>query len=84
MIDINRSDLYRYDKPELKETTKNRLIEMNDMGMSEVGIAAFGVEGVMSGLYIEMVWNFSDEKFKDYMDWAKKLVANKTLLIIKK
>jgi hypothetical protein len=69
---------YEYDKPELKERTKNRLMEIAECGMEEVGIAQFGYEGIMSGLYIEYVWSYSDEKFKDYMDWAKKLIAEKS------
>lgn len=74
MININRSDLYLYDTPELKERTKNRLTEMNDLGMEESGTASFGLVGVMSGLYIEKVWRYSDEDWKDYMDWVKSLI----------
>jgi hypothetical protein len=40
-----------------------------------VGIAQFGYKGVMSGLYIEKVWSYSDADFKGYMDWAKGLIA---------
>lgn len=76
-FDINRSDFYEYGKPELKERTKKRLIEIAEFGMKEVGIAEFGYKEIMSGLYIEMVWHYSDEDFKDYMDWVKGLIANK-------
>ncbi len=72
-FDIERSDLYEYDKP--KERTKKRLTEIADCGMEEVGIAQFGYKGVMSGLYIEKVWSYSDADFKDYMDWAKGLIV---------
>jgi hypothetical protein len=72
MIDVNREDLYRY--KESKEVTKARLTEISDLGMEEVGIAQFGIKGVMSGLYIEMVWNVSDNQWKEYIDWVKKLI----------
>lgn len=73
-FDIERDDLYEYGKPELRERTKKRLTEMAECGMEETGIASFGYKGVMSGLYIERVWGYSDEDFKDYMDWAKGLI----------
>ena len=72
-FDIERKDLYEYGKS--KERTRKRLIEMAECGMEETGIASFGYKGVMSGLYIEKVWGYSDEDFKDYMDWAKGLIA---------
>ena len=73
-FDIEREDLYEYNKP--KERTRKRLAEMAECGMEETGIASFGYKGVMSGLYIEKVWGYSDEDFKDYMDWAKSLIAS--------
>lgn len=72
-FDIGREDLYEFDKP--KKRTRKRLTEMAECGMEETGIASFGYKGVMSGLYIEKVWGYSDEDFKDYMDWAKGLIA---------
>jgi hypothetical protein len=72
-FDIERNDLYEYDKP--KDRTRKRLTEIADCGMEEVGIAQFGYKGVMSGLYIEKVWSYSDADFKGYMDWAKGLIA---------
>jgi hypothetical protein len=72
-FDIERKDLYEYGKP--KERTRKRLTEMAECGMEETGIASFGYKGVMSGLYIEKVWGYSDEDFKDYMDWAKGLIV---------
>lgn len=74
-IDINRSDWYEYNKPERKERTKARLQEIIDCGMTEVGTASFGYKYVMSGLYIENVWSYTDEEFNSYMDWAKGLIA---------
>ncbi len=75
-FNIHRKDFYQHDKP--KDKTLMRLTEIAECGMSEVGIAQFGYEGILSGLYIEMVWNYSDEKFKDYMDWVKSLITKKT------
>lgn len=72
-FDIEREDLYEYKKP--KERTRKRLSEMAVSGMEETGIASFGYKGIMSGLYIEKVWGYSDEDFKDYMDWAKDLIT---------
>ena len=63
-FDINRTDLYRHDEPEHFERTKKRLTEISECGMEETGIASFGYEGVMSGLYIEKVWSYSDDDFK--------------------
>lgn len=74
-FNIERSDLYEYDKP--KDRTRKRLIEMAECGMEETGLGLFGYKGVMSGLYIENVWNYSDEDFKDYLDWVKDLIKNK-------
>jgi len=75
MIDINSEDLYRCKEPQ--EITKARLTEISDLGMEEVGIAQFGIKGIMSGLYIERIWNYSDEEWKDYMDWVKELIIRK-------
>jgi len=72
-FDIERENLYEYNKP--KERTRKRLTEMAECGMEETGIASFGYKGVISGLYIEKVWGYSDEDFKDYMDWVKGLIA---------
>jgi len=72
-FDIERKDLYEHNKP--KERTRKRLTEIAECGMEEIGIASFGYKGVMSGLYIEKLWGYSDEDFKDYMDWAKGLIV---------
>jgi hypothetical protein len=50
---------------------------MFEIGMTEVGYGQFGIVGLMSGLYIEMVWNYSDEDFKSYIDWVKSLILKK-------
>lgn len=71
---ISREDFYLYDRPDLEERTKKRLTQISDMGMTEVGIAQFGVHGIMSGLYIEKVWNYSDEDWNGYIEWAQTLI----------
>lgn len=73
-FNIDCEDHYEYDKP--KERTRSRLKEILDMGMQEVGYGEFGIKGVMSGLYIEKVWSYSDAQFKDYLEWVKELINN--------
>ena len=77
-FDIDRKDLYEFDKS--KDRTKKRLTEMAEIGMEEVGTAQFGVKHVMSGLYIEMVWSYSDEEFDSYMKFVKGLIFKKSLI----
>ena len=76
LFDIDRNDLYEYDKS--KDRTRQRLTEIAKCGMEECGIAQFGYKDVMSGLYIEKVWSYSDEDFNDYMDWVKELIAERS------
>jgi hypothetical protein len=73
-FDINREDLYEVGKP--KGKTRERLTRMAELGMEEVNEAQFGIPGVMSGLYIEIVWGFSDEDFNDYLKWVENLIKN--------
>lgn len=73
-FDIERKDLYEYNKPQLKERTKKRLTEIAKCGMEEIGLACFGYKGVFSGLYIERVWSDSDEEYTEYMKWAKETI----------
>lgn len=77
-IDINNSRYYEFGKPELKERTKNRLKQLADLGMQETGIESFGIKGIMSGMYIEKVWSYSDDDFNDYINWTKELIKEKT------
>jgi hypothetical protein len=76
-FDIEREDFYEHGQP--KERTRKRLAEIAECGMEEIGSAQFGYKGVMSGLYIEKVWSYSDEAFKDYMDWARGLISKSML-----
>lgn len=71
---FEREDFYEFNKPENKERTKNRLIQIESLGMKEFGVASFGIEDVMSGLYIEKVWGYSNEDWDSYIDWVKSLL----------
>lgn len=70
---IERKDFYMYDKPEIEERTKSRLVQISEMGMIVIGTAQFGIEGIMSGLYIEKIWSYSDREWNDYIEWVSKL-----------
>ena len=73
-IDTTNKYWYEYNKPEKIERTENRLKQLNEMGMEEIGSASFGIRGIMSGLYIEMVWSHSDEEWDGYIKWVKSLI----------
>ncbi len=75
-IDIDNKCFYEYDKP--KDRTRKRLQELIDMGCEETGNTSFGVPGIVSGLYIEMVWSHNDEKWNDHINWMKDLIKEKS------
>ena len=75
---INIEEKLKYTENYIKERTLARLVEISELGLTEVGSDQFGVEGIMSGLYIEMVWSFDDERWKDYVDWIKELIISKS------
>jgi len=77
LFDIDDKRFYKYNQPELKKRTRRRLREIAEYGMSEVAIASFGYKDVTSGLYLEKIWNYSDEEFKSYMDWASGIIKEK-------
>jgi hypothetical protein len=74
-----RKEFYKFSNPEIKERTQNRLNEIQSLGMEELGYAHFGVKGVVSGLYLEMVWNYTDEEFKDYINFVKDTILDNEL-----
>jgi len=76
-IEIDNKSFYDCTKPEHKERTKARLTEMKELGMTECGFGQFGYKKIMSGLYIEKVWGYSDEDFKGYLDWVRELIEEK-------
>jgi len=51
---------------------------MKEVGMEAYHNYQFGYEGVMSGLWIERVWGFSEERWNKYMKWATDLIKEKT------
>lgn len=72
MTYVDEKSFYKNDSTD--ERTRKRLIEMSEIGMEICGHAQWGVPGIMSGLYIEYVWNYSEEDFNDYLDWVKSLI----------
>lgn len=77
-FDTNRKDLYPFNS-DLFDRTKNRLNEMASYGMQEVTPGEFGIKGVMSGLYINKVWNYSDKDFNEYMNFVKDSILESEL-----
>lgn len=78
MIDINKPDYYFGQNDIGKIRVRRRLEEINSLGLSEVGYGEFGIKGLMSGLYIERVWHFSNQHWKEYVDWIKELKQEKS------
>ena len=76
-FDIERCDLYLYKEP--SKRTRERLIEIAELGLEEIGFANFGIPGIVSGLYIEMVWNFDEGNWYDYIKWIKTLVIKQEI-----
>jgi hypothetical protein len=73
-FNIDRKDFYFLNDAEHSERTKYRLTEIAELGMEMVGTGEFGIPGIMSGLYIEKVWRYSDKQFNEYLDWVKSLI----------
>lgn len=71
-FDIDRKDLYEFKKP--PEQTKARLTQIAELGLQEVGAGQFGLPGIMSGLYIELVWHHSEQNWIEYIEWIKGLI----------
>lgn len=75
---IDRKDFYEYnDHKGGNKRTRKRLQELEDLGLTEMGIASFGIEGIMSGLYIESVWYKSDKDWTETVQWIKDLKDGK-------
>ena len=71
IIDINNKDYY-FDLPN-PDRIRKRLIEIKKLGLEEIGNAQFGIKDLMSGLYIEMLWNYSEEEWNSYIHWIVNL-----------
>lgn len=72
MKEININNTNYYNKINDSRTIK-RLVELKELGLYEYGDCSFYLEGIMSGLYIEMVWNYNDEEWNNYLNWIKDL-----------
>lgn len=72
-ININRPDYYKRNGD--TERTRARLEQLNAMGMVDLGLSEFGVRGVVSGLYIERVWNYDQKAWDSYIKWAGQIIA---------
>ena len=56
-----------------EQRTEVRLKQIAELGMTLCGVAQWGIEGIMSGLYIERIWNDSKEEWDSYLEWVKDL-----------
>lgn len=74
MSKINIEHVLTYTDVDKIERTQKRLEEIAEMGMVDIGHDHYGITGIMSGLYVEMVWSHSDEAWRGYIDWTKWLV----------
>lgn len=59
---------------ESNDRTRERLQQLIDIGCTENGIGCFGYEGVVSGLYIERVWNMTNSAWDEYIEWMQGLI----------
>lgn len=75
-ININKESFYRVEDTN-REKTKKRLEQIKELGLKEVGTAQFGIPGIVSGLYIEKVWNLSDTAWAGWLEWIEKLKIQK-------
>jgi hypothetical protein len=77
-ININNTNYYKYKgDAEMFERTKKRLNQLIEMGMEDVGVAEFGVRGVVSGMYVERVWSYDEQQWNSYIKWADMLIKRK-------
>ncbi len=75
---VDDEDFYEYkDSNGNNERTNQRLIQIEEMGFVEVGTACFGIKDIVSGLYIEKVWQLSDEDWLDHIEWFKAVKKEK-------
>lgn len=72
-FDVDRQDFYEHGcSDEKKQRTRKRLVQLAKLGFKEVGVAEFGIPGVVSGIYIESVWFQDNHKWNDKIAWMKK------------
>ena len=71
MSEINIDDKTYYSSHLNNDRTRKRLIEIKEIGMTNCGYGQFGLDGRVSGLYIEKVWGFDKEEWRNYIGWVK-------------
>lgn len=67
-------EFYEVYKPELQQRTKERLDQIQELGLTIVGYHQFGIPNIISGLYIEMVWSHSEDEWNEYIEYIKSAV----------
>jgi len=73
-IDVDFVGFYlHHSSNDHKRRTRSRLQKMESMCMVMVSVGQFGIKDVVSGLHIEMVWNYTDKEFHDYMKWVEEV-----------
>jgi len=77
LFNINDENLYCNWKNVTR--TRNRIIQIAEMGMHMFHNYSFGIKGIMSGLYLERVWSYSDEQWNDYINWVIELTKETNL-----
>ncbi len=75
-IDTENQLFYETSKPEKSTRTRERLLQISELGLKIVGYAQFGIPNIMSGLYIERVWSMAELEWTEYVDWIKELKDN--------
>lgn len=73
MKEINIDHYVQLDKENPKRT-EERLNQLKSIGLKQVGIAQFGIDGIISGIYIERVWNQTSSEWKDEIIWIKDVI----------
>jgi hypothetical protein len=74
-IDIHKEEYYPFEANlDGRRIIRERLQQLAALGLEQVAPGQFGIDGVMSGLYIERVWNFSHQEFSEYVEWIKEKV----------
>lgn len=77
-IDTKEEKYYQPREKLLNQRTKKRLKEISDLGLEEVGIDQFGIKNIMSGLYLEKVWDYKEKDWVRYINWIKQVKIKKS------
>lgn len=73
-----RNKLY-YPRSEYGKRTKSRLKELIALNIEVVCFGEFGIRNIVSGIYIEKVWNMPDYKWSEYVLWIESVINTKKL-----